>query len=125
MALEPITRAEQIIAGKDLQPITRMEKFLKEYGGGSGSVHPDSGKTIFYYSESSGMVHKDNGFAVFLTADEVLEAFLSTGITLYLECDGYADVFALSLDVDVGKHGMHFYHPVKNAVVVANNSIVS
>ena len=35
MALEPITRAEQIIAGKDLQPITRMEKFLKEYGGGS------------------------------------------------------------------------------------------
>lgn len=35
MELKPITRAEQIIAGKDLQPITRMEKFLKEYGGGS------------------------------------------------------------------------------------------
>ena len=34
MALEPITRQEQIISGKDLQPITRMEKFLKEYGGG-------------------------------------------------------------------------------------------
>lgn len=34
MALEPITRQEQIIAGKDLQPITRMERFLKEYGGG-------------------------------------------------------------------------------------------
>lgn len=36
MALEPITRQEQIIAGKELEPITRMEKFLKEYGGGSG-----------------------------------------------------------------------------------------
>lgn len=36
MALEPITRQEQIIAGKDLEPITRMEKFLKEYGGGGG-----------------------------------------------------------------------------------------
>jgi hypothetical protein len=37
MALEPITRQEQIIAGKDLEPITRMEKFLKEYGGGASS----------------------------------------------------------------------------------------
>lgn len=38
MALEPITRQEQIIAGRDLEPITRMEKFLKQYGGGSGGV---------------------------------------------------------------------------------------
>ena len=37
MALEPITRQEQIIAGKDLEPITRMEMFLKEYGGGGSS----------------------------------------------------------------------------------------
>lgn len=36
MALEPITRQEQIIVGKNLEPITRMERFLKEYGGGSG-----------------------------------------------------------------------------------------
>lgn len=34
MALEPITRQEQIITGKDLQPVTRMEFFLKAYGGG-------------------------------------------------------------------------------------------
>lgn len=40
MALEPITRQEQIIAGKDLEPITRMEKFLKEYGGGGGNSAP-------------------------------------------------------------------------------------
>ena len=40
MALEPITRQEQIIAGKDLEPITRMEKFLKQYGGGGGGPVP-------------------------------------------------------------------------------------
>lgn len=36
MELEPITRKEKIIAGQDLTPITRMEKFLKQYGGGGG-----------------------------------------------------------------------------------------
>ena len=34
MELEAITRQEQIIAGEDLQPVTRMEFFLKAYGGG-------------------------------------------------------------------------------------------
>lgn len=34
MALEPITRQEKIIAGQDLTPITRMEMFLKNFGGG-------------------------------------------------------------------------------------------
>lgn len=38
MALEPITRQEKIIAGQDLTPITRMEKFLKDFGGGGGSI---------------------------------------------------------------------------------------
>ena len=38
MALEPITRQEKIIAGQDLTPITRMEKFLKDFGGGGGGV---------------------------------------------------------------------------------------
>ena len=36
MALEPITRQEKIIAGQDLTPITRMEMFLKQFGGGGG-----------------------------------------------------------------------------------------
>lgn len=36
MELEPITRQEKIIAGQDLTPITRMEKFLKQFGGGGG-----------------------------------------------------------------------------------------
>ena len=43
MELEAITRQEQIIAGKDLQPVTRMEFFLKAYGSGGsgGGVQPD------------------------------------------------------------------------------------
>ena len=45
MALEPITRQEKIIAGQDLTPITRLEKFLKQFGGsgggGGGGVQPD------------------------------------------------------------------------------------
>ena len=43
MELEAITRQEQIIAGKDLQPVTRMEFFLKDYGGGGsgGGVQSD------------------------------------------------------------------------------------
>ena len=40
MELEPITRKEKIIAGENLTPITRMEKFLKNFGGGGGSSVP-------------------------------------------------------------------------------------
>ena len=40
MELEPITRQEKIIAGQDLTPITRMEKFLKNFGGGGGGSVP-------------------------------------------------------------------------------------
>lgn len=39
MELEPITRQEKIIAGQDLEPITRLEMFLKQHvGSGGGSV---------------------------------------------------------------------------------------
>ena len=31
MAIEPITRKEKIIAGENLEPITRMEQFLKKF----------------------------------------------------------------------------------------------
>lgn len=40
MALEPITRQEKIIARQDLTPITRMEMFLKNFGGGGGDSVP-------------------------------------------------------------------------------------
>lgn len=46
MALEPITRQEKIIAGQDLTPITRMEKFLKEYGGSGGGSGADDVYTV-------------------------------------------------------------------------------
>ena len=47
MALEPITRQEKIIAGQDLTPITRMEKFLKNFGGSGvgGGAQPDLSQT--------------------------------------------------------------------------------
>ena len=41
MGIEPITRQEKIIAGQNLTPITRMEKFLKNFGGGGGGVQSD------------------------------------------------------------------------------------
>lgn len=37
--LKPITRQEKIIAGEDIKPVTRLEHFLKQYGGGSGSTN--------------------------------------------------------------------------------------
>ena len=64
MELEAITRQEQIIAGKDLQPVTRMEFFLKTYGGGGSgggvqsdwnqndSTQPDYVKNRTHYEES-------------------------------------------------------------------------
>ena len=51
MALEPITRQEKIIAGQDLQPITRMEMFLKNFGGGSGGGSVPKPLTYDYMPE--------------------------------------------------------------------------
>ena len=51
MALEPITRQEKIIAGENLTPITRMEMFLKNFGGsggGGGSVPAAGGVTTLH-----------------------------------------------------------------------------
>lgn len=48
MALEPITRQEKIIAGQDLTPITRMEKFLKQFGGGGGGGGGSVPKPLTY-----------------------------------------------------------------------------
>ena len=51
MALEPITRQEKIIAGQDLTPITRMEKFLKNFGGGGGGGSVPKPLTYAYMPE--------------------------------------------------------------------------
>ena len=51
MALEPITRKEKIIAGQDLTPITRMEMFLKQFGGGGGGGSVPKPLTFDYMPE--------------------------------------------------------------------------
>ena len=48
MELKPITRQEKIIAGQDLEPITRMEMFLKNFGGGGGSAPAAGGVTTLH-----------------------------------------------------------------------------
>ena len=51
MELEPITRQEKIIAGQDLTPITRLEKFLKNFGGGGGGGSVPKPLTYDYMPE--------------------------------------------------------------------------
>ena len=65
MALEPITRQEKIIAGEDLTPITRMEKFLKDFGGGGG------GEPDFYVNVVN--TSSDEQGVVYLTLDATNE----------------------------------------------------
>lgn len=67
MALEPITRQEKIIAGQDLTPITRMEMFLKQYGGGGGGSVPTGGVTTLHINVTA--VNRETMEATF-TADK-------------------------------------------------------
>ena len=67
MALEPITRQEKIIAGQDLTPITRMEMFLKNFGGGGGSVPAAGGVTTLHINVTA--INKETMEATF-TADK-------------------------------------------------------
>lgn len=85
MALEPITRQEKIIAGQDLTPITRMEKFLKQYGGGSGGVTSWNDLT-------------DKPFGEVTTVKEVLAECQPE-----FNSDGGAFVLASAPDIVVGK----------------------
>ena len=67
MELEPITRQEKIIAGQDLTPITRMEMFLKKFGGGGGSVPAAGGVTTLHINITA--LNKETMEATF-TADK-------------------------------------------------------
>lgn len=66
MALEPITRQEKIIAGQDLTPITRLEKFLKNFGGG-GSIP----KPLTYDYMPEGYPSKSVGTVTLMEEQEV------------------------------------------------------
>ena len=68
MALEPITRQEKIIAGQDLTPITRMEKFLKNFGGGGGGSVP---KPLTYDYMPEGYPKKTIGTVTVMEEQEV------------------------------------------------------
>ena len=84
MALEPITRQEKIIAGQDLEPITRMEMFLKQYGGGGGgggSVPAAGGVTTLHINVTA--INRETMEATF-TADKTpteMQAAAATGPT--------------------------------------------
>lgn len=77
MALEPITRQEKIIAGENLTPITRMEKFLKQYGGGGGGGSVPKPLTYDYMPD--GYPSKTMG-AITLMEEQELEFALSNGV---------------------------------------------
>ena len=68
MQLEPITRQEKIIAGQDLTPITRMEKFLKNFGGSGGGSVP---KPLTYDYMPEGYPSKSVGTATVMEEQEL------------------------------------------------------
>ena len=73
MALEPITRQEQIIAGKDLEPITRMERFLKDYGVsnyfGETTV---KGDTLTWDGNTEGLVSVEGEYDTFYRISDAI-----------------------------------------------------
>lgn len=79
MALEPITRQEKIIARQDLTPITRLEKFLKNFGGGGGSSVP---KPLTYDYMPEGYPKKSVQTVTLMDEQEV--AFNTENGTIYI-----------------------------------------
>lgn len=81
--LEPENRVERLLSGADLDPATRLEYFLKQAGGGSGSnviVYPlDLDDPVYLYSF--------NDFRTFLTQGKMVLVNLvsndPTGIPTY------------------------------------------
>lgn len=78
MALEPITRQEKIIAGQNLTPITRMEKFLKDFGGQPDWNQNDS--TAADYIKNRPFYAGDPGETVFVEESTVSFSIGGSGI---------------------------------------------
>lgn len=64
MAIDPVTRKERILSGEDIEPVTRLEYFLKNaVGGGGGSSLPsytsaDIGKVLTLGEDAEHHVQK-------------------------------------------------------------------
>ena len=71
MGLEAITRQEQIITGKDLQPVTRMEFFLKTYGGGGSGGGGSVPKPLTYDYMPEGYPKKTIGTVTVMEEQEL------------------------------------------------------
>lgn len=98
MELEPITRQEKIIAGQDLTPITRMEKFLKQFGGGGGGLPSGGAPYQQLVTDGTGAAKWEDRLAY---REELVSIDLSEGIVLYKVSseipDGITDGFTVTL----------------------------
>ena len=86
MALEPITWQEKIIAGQDLTPITRLEMFLKNFGGGGGSVP----KPLTYDYMPEGYPKKTMGTVTVMEEQEL--AFAAAGSLYFAALPSLLDI---------------------------------
>lgn len=98
MALEPITRQEKIIAGQDLTPITRMEKFLKQFGGGGGGgVQPD-----WNQNDATAADYVKN--RPFYTGDPVETVLVEESTVSFADAGGlYQGQFSTTFEATVGE----------------------
>ena len=110
MALEPITRQEKIIAGQDLTPITRMEMFLKNFGGGGGGSVP---KPLTYDYMPEGYPKKSVQTTTLMAEQEL--AFSTKGDGLYVA------VLTDALDVVGGQTYMVNWDGTEYKCVCTNN----
>ena len=107
MELEPITRQEKIIAGQDLTPITRMEMFLKEYGGSGGSGGGGGGVTTLHIN-----VTAINGGTATFTADKTPAEMQQASVNGPIWCvvtfaEGVMSEEALSLGIPPAWKGIY------------------
>ena len=94
MALEPITRQEKIIAGQDLTPITRLEMFLKNFGGGGGGGSVPKPLTYDYMPD--GYPKKSVQTVTLMEEQEVAFVFNS-------ESSVYAGALPTGIEIAVGQ----------------------
>lgn len=86
--MTPITRLEGILAGQDIQPITRLEYFLKQYAGGGGSGG-GAGAYVVNTTVSGSTVTCDK------TAAEMFDAFQTGVVLIRIGTGEYINIFTV------------------------------